>query len=232
MQMLTSDEFKASLPANFKKSVNQELIDTVNNTISNPEVYETYRDNLVGFSHVLQQGKFRLDNYVDAVRYVSFKMMNMTNKEAYHKTFPDKIKRFLIKQVETKDVASYISAYNKSKLVNLILEQTLTPSWIVNQDLYQSALNVQADLMLHAKSEKVRTDAANSLLTQLKQPETQKLQLDVGIKEHGAMDALRNSTLDLVAEQRKMIQSGAMVAEEVAHSKILGEAEYTEVSDE
>jgi NADH dehydrogenase/NADH:ubiquinone oxidoreductase subunit G len=231
MSTLTVEQFQRALPAQVKKSVNQELIDQVNKTISDPEVREAYRDNLLGYAHVMKDGKFKIQSYLDAVRYVSFKLMGGTNIDCYIKTFPDKYQRFLAQGVANKDIASYVTAYNKSKLVNLIYAQTLTPSYVLNQDLYQKALNVQADLMMTASSEKVRTDAANSLLSHLKMPETQKVELDIGVKEDKTIQALKESTMALVAQQRQMLQTGAMHAQEVAHSKLIIEGTATEVHD-
>lgn len=228
--MLTLDQFKLALPDKVKKSINQELIDQINNTLSDPEMYESYRDNLISYTKVMADGKFKVTQYVDAVRYVSFKLMGCTNIEAYTKTFPDKYQRFVQQGVSAKDIASYVTAYNKSKLVNLIFEQTLIPSHVLNQDLYQRALNVQADLMINAKSEKVRCDAANSLLTQLKAPEVKKVELDIGVKEDSSIAALRATTLELARQQRLMVESGAMNAQEIAHGKLIieGTAEVVE----
>jgi hypothetical protein len=92
---------------------------------------------------------------------------------------------------------------------------------VLNQDLYQKALNVQADLMISAHSEKVRCEAANSLLTHLKMPEVKKVELDIGVKEDGSIAALRATTLELARQQRLMMESGAMNAQEVAHGKLL-----------
>ncbi len=219
--MLTLDQFKLALPDKVKKSINQELIDQINNTLSDPEMFESYRDNLISYTKVMADGKFKVTSYVDAVRYVSFKLMGCTNIEAYTKTFPDKYQRFIQQGIQAKDIASYVTAYNKSKLVNLIFEQTLIPSHVLNQDLYQRALNVQADLMMNAKSEKVRCDAANSLLTQLKAPEVKKVELDIGVKEDSSIAALRATTLELARQQRLMMESGAMNAQEVAHGKLI-----------
>lgn len=228
--MLTLDQFQLALPDKVKKSINQELIDQINNTLSDPEMFESYRDNLISYTKVMADGKFKVTQYIDAVRYVSFKLMGCTNIEAYTKTFPDKYQRFIQQGVQAKDIASYVTAYNKSKLVNLIFEQTLIPSHVLNQDLYQRALNVQADLMINAKSEKVRCDAANSLLTQLKAPEVKKVELDIGVKEDGSIAALRATTLELARQQRLMVESGAMNAQEVAHGKLIieGTAEVVE----
>lgn len=229
MSALTIEQFKSALPEKVKKSLNQELIDQINGTLSDPEMFESYRDNLLSYTKVMADGKFKIQNYVDAVRYVSHKLMGCSNIEAYTKTFPDKYARFVAQGVSSKDIASYVTAYNKSKLVNLIFEQTLIPSYVLNQDLYQKALNVQAELMVNAKSEKVRCDAANSLLSQLKMPETQKVELDIGIKEDGSIAALRATTLELARQQRLMLEAGAMNAQDVAHSKLVIEGEAREV---
>lgn len=220
MSSLSIEQFKQCLPDKVKKSVNQELIDQINNTLSDPETFEAYRDNLLSYTRVMADGRFKIDSYVDAVRYVSHKLMGCTNIEAYTKTFPDKYQRFVQQGVQSKDIASYVTAYNKNKLVNLIFEQTLIPSYVLNQDLYQKALNVQAELMVSSGSDKVRCDAANSLLTHLKMPETQKVELEIGIKEDSSIAALRATTLELSRQQRLMLEAGAMNAQQVAHSKI------------
>lgn len=229
MTALTIEQFKTALPDKVKKSINQELIDQINLTLSEPEMYEAYRDNLLSYTKVMSDGRFKVQEYVNAVKYVSHKLMGATNIEAYSKTFPDKITRFAAQGVTAKDIASYVTAYNKSKLVNLIFEQTLIPSYVLNQDLYQRALNVQADLMVSAKSEKVRCDAANSLLTQLKMPETQKVELDVKVKEDSSIAQLRAATMELARAQRLSIESGAQIAQEVAHAKIVIDVEAKEV---
>lgn len=220
MTALTVEQFKQALPEKVKKSINQELMDQINATLSDPDMFEAYRDNLLSYTKVMADGRFKVSEYVNAVKYVSHKLMACSNIEAYSKTFPDKIARFMAQGVAAKDIASYVTAYNKSKLVNLIFEQTLIPSYVLNQDLYQKALNVQAELMMTARSEKVRSDAAAHLLNALKMPEVKKVELDIVVKEDSAIASLRETTLALAAQQRAMIAAGAMNAQEVAHSKL------------
>lgn len=230
MSALTIDQFKQALPDKVKKSINQELIDQINTTLSDPEMFESYRENLLSYTKVMADGRFKVDSYVQAVKYVSHKLMGCTNIEAYTKTFPDKYARFVAQGVQAKDIASYVTAYNKSKLVNLIFEQTLIPSYVLNQDLYQRALNVQADLMVNSGSDKVRCDAANSLLTHLKMPETQKVELEIGVKEDSSISQLRQATLELARAQRLAMEAGVMNAQEVAHAKVVIDVDATEVS--
>lgn len=228
MTDITVEQFKEALPAKLKKNINTEVIDQINELLSDPDMYEQYRDNLMSYTNVMMEGKFKLSSYISAVKYVSHKLMNCTNLLAYTKTFPDKYADFLARGVSSSDISSYVHAYNSSKLVNLIYVQTLTPIAVLNNHMVQKALNVQAELMVSAKSEKVRSDAANSILTHLKLPETQKIELDIGVKGDSSIDALRASTMELVAMQRQMIQSGSMSAGDMAGSKLIIEGELIE----
>jgi hypothetical protein len=222
--LLTIDEFRAALPDKVRKNINQDLVDQINATLSNPDEFENYRNNILSYTRVMQDGRFKVVEYLNAVRYVSFKLMGCTNIDAYSRTFPDKILRFNAEGVAAKDIASYVTAYNKSKLVNLIFEQTLIPVHVLNQDMFQRALNVQADLMVNAKSEKVRADAANSLLTHLKPPEVKKVELELSTKEDSSIKQLREATMELARQQRQMIERGELNAGQVAHQQVVREA--------
>ena len=228
MTALTVEDFKHALPDKVKKSVNQELIDQINKTLGDPELYEAYRDNLMSYTKVMADGRFKVPDYVNAVKYVSHKLMGCSNIDAYSKTFPDKMVNFANQGVSSKDIASYVTAYNKGKLVNLIFEQTLIPSYVLNQDLYQKSLNVLSELMVSAHSEKVRCDSAAHLLNALKMPDVTKVELDVKVSENSAIAQLRETTMQLARQQRQMIEAGALNAQDVAHSRVI-EAETVEV---
>lgn len=225
MDAMTIEQFKEALPAQVRKSINPAVAKQIISTLSDPDMYEHYRENLLGYTQVMSDGRFKISGYINAVKYVSHKLMGKTDLGAYTATFPDKIQSFMLRGVESKDIASYVSAFAKSKLVTLIMQQSLTPSWVLNQDLYQKALNVQAELMMTANSEKVRTEAANSLLTHLKMPEKVKVELDIGIKKDSSIDALRQATLELAEAQRRQISAGASSAQEIAHSTLVIEGE-------
>jgi len=178
---LTEDEFKAVLPSSMRKAVNPILMMGINNVLTQEEDWEHYRDNLLGFANVLTQGKFPISKYLSAVRYAGYKFMGMTNRDAFNRTFPEKKKKWDEQGVSSKDQSSYHTAYNKSKLVVLIMEQAMIPTHILNQDVFQEAINTQRAIMMDTKvSPMVRMSAANSLLTHLKAPETKKIELDVG----------------------------------------------------
>jgi hypothetical protein len=218
--LLTPEQFKMVLPAQFRGNVTQEVMDGVNALLADPNLAEAYRERMIGHTSVLREGKFKLESYLGAVKYVTQKMMNKSNLDAYIATFPDKYQDFVARGVSQKDISSYVSAFNKSKLVTLIMEQALIPAWIGNQDMYQQALNAQFDLGMNASSEKVRVEALNSVLSQLKQPEKTKITLDVSEEVGDTMGAVRKQMQDLAEQQRQFIEGGFGNAKEVAAQRL------------
>lgn len=225
MDLITEEQFKEVLPPGMRKNVNKDVLDIVNSTVGDPEAIRNFRENLVTYQSVMTQGKFKLTSYVDAVKYATHKLLGCNNITAYSRAFPDKIQDFKARGVSDKDINSYVSAFNKSKLVNLIMAQAMIPVHILNADIYQEAVNCQADLMRNAQSEKVRCEAANSLMVQLRPPEVKKMELDIGFKEDSTINALRETTMQLVAQQRLALQAGAITAKDAAHSGLVLENE-------
>lgn len=218
---LTVEQFKQVLPEKMRKSVSPDVLNTLNSMLLDQDMCEAFRDNLIGYTSVMNDGKFKLDGYVYAVKYVSFKLMGCTNIDAFSKTFPEKIQRWSQQQLASKDIASYVTAYNKSKLVNLILEQTLIPTHVLNADIYQKAINCQVDLMMNSQSDKVKQEAANSLLTHLKAPTNTKLQIDFTDRASSTIADLRQNVEALRDTQLKLIEQGKLTAQEMAERKML-----------
>jgi hypothetical protein len=219
--MLTLDLLQQSLPQQLKTRVSQEMVDNFNAAVTDPLIAASMRDNLLSYTKVLSDGRFKMADYMDAVRYVSFKLMGYSNQDSYARTFPNRWAALHASGATPKDISAYVSAYNKNKLVNLILEQTLIPTHVLNQDIYQEAINIQADLMRNAKSEKVRAEAANSLLNHLKRPETSKVELDVNIQDSSGLRELKDAMSTLAMQQRDAIAGGNISARSVAHAPLV-----------
>jgi phosphopantetheine adenylyltransferase len=231
--VLTKEQLQASMPKKFRHNVTDDMIKFINAT-EGDEFRDVYKDNLLGFADVLQMGRYGMADYLNAVKFVSYKLVGDSNTIAYAKTFPDRYQRLVDKNTPMKTISSFSTAYNKGDLVHRILERTLVPVHILNMDIHQEAINVQAELMRDAKSETVRQKAAECLITQLKAPETAKIEIDVNYS-NDSIDELRETTRALAQQQLKMIKSGAVTAEHIAHSDIIArkkdsvETEYEEV---
>ena len=219
--MLTIQQVEKAVPANLKSAITPQFVDTLNNLSTDPVMAEQMRENFMSYTSVLKDGRFKTEDYLSAVMYVSYKLMGKTNLEAWGLTFPQRYQTLVARGTSSKDIAAHVSAYNKGKLVNLIMEQTLVPSWVLNQDLYQRALNVQADLMANAMSEKVRSDAANSILTHLAKPkENIAAQINIGIGENSGMNELRDTLTQLAKQQQDLINRGVSTKDIAAQTII------------
>ena len=218
---LSLEQFKRALPEKCRKSVKQSVVDQINKIMDDPEMHETYREHLLSYMSVLEDGRFKLTDYISAVKYCSLRLAGATQNDAFMRTFPDRYQRFVDNNTASKDIASYVTSYNKSKLVNIIMEQSRIPTWVLNQDLFQKAINVQAELMMTSSSDKVRSDAANSLMIHLKPPETFKVELDVGQKQVDAIAELNKTLMKLSSQQQGLIHAGVSDARTVAESRII-----------
>ena len=236
LAVLTKDQLQGSMPKKFRHNVTDEMISFINST-EGDEFRDVYKENLIGFASVIEGGRYKMADYINAVKFVSYKLIGDSNTIAYAKTFPDRYQRLVDKNTPMKTISSFSTAYNKGDLVHRILERTLVPVHILNMDIHQEAINTQADLMRTAKSETVRQKAAECLIMQLKAPEASKIEVDVTYS-NSSIDDLRETTRALAQQQLKMIQSGAVTAEHVAHSDIIAkrkdtvETEYEEISNE
>ena len=227
--MMTVDLLKKALPSNLRYNATEELADRINNISNDPLIAEQIRENFMGYSRVLQEGKYKTEDYLNAVAYVSYKLMGDTNKDAYLKTFPGRFQQLMAQGRSDKEISAYVAAYSKGKLVNTILEQSLVPTWVLNQDLFQKAINTQAELMLTANSEKVRSDAANSLLTHLAKPKEVGPTINLDMRETSGMADLRQTLTQLARQQAELIASGVspktIAAQNIISSEEISEAE-------
>jgi hypothetical protein len=220
---LTLDNVKKAVPAKLKDSIEQSFVDKLNNLANDPIVADQIRNNFISYAHVINDGKFSIEEYLSAVKYVSFKLMNLTNVDSYARTFPQRYAGLLAKGTSQKDIASYVSAYNRGKLVNLILEQTLVPSWVLNQDIYQKAINTQAELMNNAKSERVKCMAADSILKALAKPEAAGPLVNIDMKETSGINELKQALVELAANQKKSIEKGILTPKNIVEAEIINE---------
>ena len=225
--LITLEQVKAAVPTNLRAGITQEYVDKLNAITTDEVMRDHIQRNFVSYTGILKEGKFKTEDYLCAVAFVSFKLMGMTDKDAYIKTFPDRYLSLVQGGANDKTLSSYVSIYKKGKLVNLILEQTITPSWVLNHHMFQEALNTQYDLMRNAESEKVRTEAANSLLTHLKKPEAAKggVTFNLNQQDQAGMAAITNALHELADIQRSAISGGEAKTIDIAAMRMNSDVE-------
>lgn len=220
MSDLTVEIVKKVMPGRLRGAITQELIDKINTISTDPILTDEIKKNFLGYTGILQDGKYKTEDYLNAVVYVSYKLMGYSNIDSYIKTFPQRYQVLVSKGLPQKDIAAYVTAYNRGKLVNRILEQTLVPTWVLNQDIYQKAINTQAAL-LNSKNEKVRFMAADSILTHLAKPEKAGPLVNIEMSQNTGIEDLRETLVKLAEVQQNLIKQGKATTEQIAEQKII-----------
>ena len=218
--MLTVQELKEVLPKQHRSKASQEFVDTINQMVKDPDMADLYKKNIVTYADVLQDGRFKLIDYFNAVLFVSYKMMGMSSMAAYQKVFPARCVDMVARNISQKDMQSYASTYNKNKLVTLIYEQTLIPDYIMYASVRHKAIAAQANL-LNSSNEYVVQKAADSLMNHLKAPDNAKISIEMGTKDTGVLADLSSALNNLARQQSQAITSGYANAKEIAHSTII-----------
>lgn len=217
---LTQDQFKKVLPANVRTRVTDTMVDTINNLCADPKLRENFRDNILSYASVMNSGRYKIESYLSAVMFTSFKLLGDGNTVAYAKTFPARYQRLIDEGNDDKAISSYSTAFNKTKLVQAIMAQTLTPTHVLNMDVYQKAINKNVVLMNTATSETVQQKAAECLMTQLKPPEAAKLEIDVTHKADDTIGVMQDAIRELAAKHREKIIEGGITVRDAAHSTL------------
>ena len=221
--MLTKEELIQSLPTSVQGGVSDTLVNELNSIITDPDFRETFRDNMISYNKVLSEGKFKLSSYMNAVMYVSYKLMGYNNMDAYERTFQQKFQSWIQQGKTAQTISAHVAMYNKSKLVNLVYAQAVIPTHVLNQDKFQEAINHQYYLMKNAASEKVQSDAANSLMIHLKPPEEKQVNLSIGLEETDSIKELKATIATLAEVQVNSIESKKWTAGEIAAARIVAE---------
>ena len=69
--MITKEELKASLPVNLRSAATDELTLKINSICADPIVAQEIGQNFISFANVMQEGKFKIDDYLNAVSFVT-----------------------------------------------------------------------------------------------------------------------------------------------------------------
>ena len=102
-----------ALPAKLKNSVSQEMLDRVIQS-TEPELCNQLKENFIGYTSVLLDGKFKAEDYLYAIKYVTYKLLGYTNKDSYIKTFPDRYTKLKAQGLKDDEISGYIAGYKQA----------------------------------------------------------------------------------------------------------------------
>lgn len=221
--ILSYDEIKEILPATIGKDLHPEAVLQLTRDMGSTEAVQAFRDNALGYRNVLEKGKFSAAEYFAAVKYMTYKAMGHNNRECYELTFPDRIER-LKKDHKYSNVNSYVHAYSRSRLIDLMTRQFSVPLYLLYHDKAHEAVETLASIMTDTKANTMaRVKAADSLLAHLAPPVDTKLDVQVSVKQTDEYDAIIGNISDIARHQRTSIDDGHRTAKEIAEARIVSE---------
>lgn len=209
--------------------ITQDLVDKLNDWGKDPKLMESYGENVLSYINVLKEGKFKITDYMNAVRFVSYKLMGYSDIDAYIITFPERYERLLADGVPREDMSPYVSAYKKNALVVKIFEQTVIPIHVLNNHMAQDSLNELMKIGLHGRSEMARVVALSKVLDKTDAPETKKMQLDMNVNTGDAIADLRTMLSEAANEQLEYIEKGRIDLKTLGALKPKSEDDVIEV---
>ena len=218
--MLALESVRKLVPKNQRTLVTQEFLDKLEASVNDNLVAEQFRENFVTYLNVLSKGKYKMEDYINAVKYVSFKLLGYSNINAYTATFPERYER--LKTEGQTQIEAFVSMYNKNKLVMQIYEQTIVPSYVLNAPMHQQALNTLAAMIVDDDVRGMtKVKACEAILQYTKQPDVVKGELTIGIEQSDTINDLREITENLADTYRVMLEKKGMRLKDVAEADII-----------
>ena len=218
--MLALESVRKLVPKNQRTLITQEFLDKLEASVSDSLVAEQFKENFVTYLNVLSKGKYKMEDYINAVKYVSFKLLGYSNINAYTATFPERYER--LKTEGQTQIEAFVSMYNKNKLVMQIYEQTIVPSYVLNAPMHQQALNTLAAMIVDDDVRGMtKVKACEAILQYTKQPDVVKGELTIGIEQSDTINDLREITENLADTYRVMLEKKGMRLKDVAEADII-----------
>ena len=218
--MLALESVRKLVPKNQRTLITQEFLDKLEASVNDSLVAEQFKENFVTYLNVLSKGKYKMEDYINAVKYVSFKLLGYSNIKAYIATFPERYER--LKTEGQTQIEAFVSMYNKNKLVMQIYEQTIVPSYVLNAPMHQQALNTLAAMIVDDDVRGMtKVKACEAILQYTKQPDVVKGELTIGIEQSDTINDLREITENLADTYRMMLEKKGMRLKDVAEANII-----------
>ena len=218
--MLALESVRKLVPKNQRTLITQEFLDKLEASVNDSLVAEQFKENFVTYLNVLSKGKYKMEDYINAVKYVSFKLLGYSNINAYTATFPERYER--LKAEGQTQIEAFVSMYNKNKLVMQIYEQTIVPSYVLNAPMHQQALNTLAAMIVDDDVRGMtKVKACEAILQYTKQPDVVKGELTIGIEQSDTINDLREITENLADTYRMMLEKKDMKLKDVAEANII-----------
>ena len=214
VKTITKEDLQKALPSR-KNAITDEIAEIINRSIHEPEFQGVpLLDTAITYEKVMTQNRASIKEYLRALKFCAYLVsMDDNFTEAYKRAFSDRDfvkERLNVSTNSTKynELTSAASRYRKSKLVVDILTMSQVPLDLMFTGARYKAVGVLAELMVTAKLDRDKINAAKELLAATKGPEEVKMELDVGERTANLQQQLSAQLMESVALQKRMLEAG------------------------
>lgn len=234
---LTLATIQSQLTKSQKLLVDEDTVEEINKLAIDPEYGPEFLQSYLDYLNVLAEApRNNHTHYLHAMKFFTLVEARNNLTDAYVKVFPDRFARrekgnpnCSPEQVKAL-LRGEASRYNASKLLADIRRVAMIPVHLIHRHLLHDAIEVNAELMLTARSEMVRQKAADTLIRELKPAEDAVLNIKVDDGQTSVIEQLAKATQALAAKQHEAILAGVPI-QQISSAKII-ETEVIEVEDE
>ena len=205
---MTLDELKVLMPAKKQKFMNQELVDMINDAENRGDFDGEFEKKVISYSSVLTQGRYKTSDYIAAVEFCTYYLSGDEQAEAYVKTFPGKVKRRVL-EGKSAYATGAPSMYYGGQLVQAIMAQAQMNVRMRHYNKIDIMVETLFDLAISRLStDRIRMEAADKVLTHLKEPDQSHIEIEVGIRKDESGIALEKKLIEVAELQKQAFING------------------------
>jgi len=206
---ITVKELKDLLPKKYKNKGSERLVKDINELIVHGDYGDEFAEMFVTSITVLSgRATYTIDQYIDACKFLCLLAMEISVTDSYIRVFPDRWfnKKKLHPECTEHDMRGEAARFGHNTLVNMIREQKQLKFHLVNQDVAQRMVAQLEWLAFNARSDVAKVSAATAVLKETRPPETQKVELEVGLGE---------KTIEIQQQQTDVLKKIALNQQEL-----------------
>ena len=216
MVELSLEYAQSILGKKHSKVITQDIVDDINKLTTDPDFGSEYMEAIITYTSILEgKENYSLQQYISAVKFYSLTAGMSTQVDAYCKVFPERLQARLDRGQDRVDMTGEASRFNSTALVTKIRSQAIMPLHLVNMGNLQLGINTLVDICVNSRSDIARGSAAATLVKELRPPEVQKVELQVGLSDDvlAAQNKQTDTLVEIARSQRQLLIDGHSISD-------------------
>lgn len=209
------EKIRSGVPHELRQRFTPKAVNKMLERIDDEESKDSFIENLIDFSALLGDGRYSHTAFVNAVKFVTYRLMDRSKLDCYKLTFPDKYERMLEAGRDKNHIATVAWRYANGKLPTDMMKQARVELSVIFTAERVKVATELSKIALYSPKELNRIKAAEVFLTHTAPPD-EGMQLDVNVTGDDTIQKLTQLLSDQAIRQKEKIITGEYTAAEVA----------------